>query len=136
MAGMVGQKYNNGSVMPIKIPYGVCPTPADTQAKLATVKGVTVLEDGLSIRVKFTYAQSYDGVPSLNVNSLGAKAIKLDTATSAGKDAWTAGAVVDFYYDGTNWIQTSGGMAGITNALKSIGLNIEDGILVIDPVTE
>lgn len=89
-----------------KIPYGVCGTAADTAAKEVTVSpAVTSLETGLTIAVKFTYANGIAN-PTLNVNSLGAISLKrYGTAapSTSASSSWNAGAVVILVYDGTYW---------------------------------
>lgn len=88
--------------------YAVCSTAADTQAKVVTIEGITALTAGVSVRVKFANAQTYNGNPTLNVNSLGAAAIKRYGSENAGQYEWTAGAVLDMVYDGTNWVIVDG----------------------------
>lgn len=84
--------------------YGVCSTAAATQAKVVSIAGITALVSGLSIKVKFTNAQTYNGTPTLNLNSLGAKSIMRNGTTGAARYQWQAGEVLDLVYDGTNWI--------------------------------
>ena len=84
--------------------YGVCSTAAATQAKVVSITGITALVSGLSIKVKFTNAQTYNGTPTLNLNSLGAKSIMRNGTTGAARYQWQAGEVLDLVYDGTNWI--------------------------------
>ena len=89
--------------------YGSCSTAASTQAKAVTISGITELYEGLSVRIKFANAQSYNGAPQLSLNSLGAKTIKRNANTSAAKNEWVSGEVLDLVYDGTNWIIVNGG---------------------------
>lgn len=88
------------------IPYGYCTTGASTVAKVVTVSpAVTELTTGLTIAVKMQYANTGSN-PTLNVNSLGAKAIKRYGTTAAGTSAaanWNANSVVILVYDGTYW---------------------------------
>ena len=114
MAGMTGQRYNNGAVLPVKPPYGVCSSEADTQVKAVVVPSISALEAGLFILVKFSNAQTYDGVPKLNVNGLGAKDIKTNGTTGAARYEWNAGEVLSFYYDGTYWLIVRDGTASTT----------------------
>lgn len=93
--------------------YGTCATGASTQAKVVVCTGFT-LKTGVSIRVKFTNAQSYNGQPTLNVNSTGAKNITLRGTTASMKSIWQAGEIVEFTYDGTNWIWERGGVSTTT----------------------
>lgn len=85
-------------------PYATCGTAAATAAKSVAQTGF-VLDAGARITIKFTYANTADS-PTLNVNSTGAKAIKADGDTTYVK--WLAGAVMNFVYDGTNWVCMAG----------------------------
>lgn len=96
------------------IPYGTCGTAATTQAKVVTISGIATLREGLSIRVKFKTAQHYNGTPTLNLNSLGAKSIYRNGATPAKQNEWGTGDVLDLVYDGTNWIIVNGGALKIS----------------------
>lgn len=79
--------------------FGTCDTSASTQEKAVTIDGITNLTNGLSIRVKFLYAQTYNGTPKLNVNNLGAINV-----SSANQYEWPAGAIIDFVYNGSQWV--------------------------------
>lgn len=83
--------------------YGECETGAATSEKAVAITGIQTLKTGLSIRVKFTNAQTYDGNPTLNVNDLGAKSIMVNGSIAAGKDMWPAGEVLDLVYTGNAW---------------------------------
>lgn len=91
----------------LMIPYGYCTTAAATVAKTVTVSpSVTSLETGLTVAVKFQYANTGSN-PTIDVNSLGAKAIKRYGTTAAGTSAaanWNANSVVLLIYDGTYWM--------------------------------
>ncbi len=91
------------------IPYGACSTAAATQTKTVTISGIATLREGVSVRVKFTNAQEYNGTPKLNLNSLGAKNIYRNGVTQATRYEWNAGDVLDLVYDGSNWIIVNGG---------------------------
>lgn len=93
--------------------YGTCTTAAGTQAKVVTCPGF-ILQEGISIRVKFTNNQDYNGAPTLNVNNTGAKTIVSKSGTNAIRYCWMAGEVVAFTYDGTNWIMQDAGIATTT----------------------
>lgn len=94
--------------------YGECATAAATAAKTVTINGITELVAGLSIRVKFTYAQTYNGAATLNVNGLGAKNIKRIGTTNIARYEWQAGEVLDFVYDGSYWLLVDAGIATTT----------------------
>lgn len=84
-------------------PYGVCGTQETMAAKTVTLdySGTLALFTGLCIRVKFSKANSATN-PTLNVNGTGAIPIKSYGSTAA--TTWQAGQVIDFVYDGTNWL--------------------------------
>ena len=88
------------------IAYATCSTASGTAAKAATVQGKTgfTLSQGATVCVKFT-AASTDDVPTLNVDSTGAKPIYYNgSAVSASSPfRWSANTVVTFVYDGTAW---------------------------------
>ena len=89
----------------LTIPYGECSTAKATAAKEVTITGVTALQTGLMIAVKFTNSNTATD-PTLKVNSLTAAAIKRYGTTAASTSAassWNAGEVVLLLYDGTNW---------------------------------
>ena len=104
--------------------YGVCGTTANVAAKTVSIPGITKLYEGLGIRVKFTNNQTYNGAPTLNVNSLGAVNIKRVGSTNAARYEWVAGEVLDFVYDGEFWVLVDGGFAttsyyGVTKLTSS-----------------
>lgn len=94
--GIVGRK--------ARLWYGTCSSSSGTTGKTVTCPGF-VLKTGETIAVKFTNTNTVVA-PTLNVNSTGAKTIKTKTTTSTLRGAWSAGSVVLFTYDGTDWIQT------------------------------
>jgi len=84
---------------------GTCSTASATAAKEVAITGF-VLATGARVKVKFTNANTAY-TPTLNVESTGAKAIynEAGVAVSATSPAYfPAGATVEFYYDGTNWV--------------------------------
>lgn len=105
--------------------YGTCSTEASTQAKTATISGITELYSGLCIRINFSNAQSYDGTPTMNLNSLGAKSIYRDGSTAAKQNEWAAGEILDLCYNGTYWVIVNGGwqnmIATMTEASTYLG---------------
>lgn len=88
--------------------YGTCSTAAGTAAKVAsTTDGKFVLTTGAKVRILFS-ANNTAANPTLNVDNKGAKAIKAYGTTNHSIQ-WVAGDVIDFTYNGTNWIM------GVTN---------------------
>lgn len=94
--------------------YGECSTAAATAAKAVTIPGVTALVPGMNFRIYFTYAQTYNGAPTLNVNGLGAKNIKRVGTTNAARYEWLAGETLDFVYDDNYFRIVDGGVATTT----------------------
>lgn len=112
-------------------PYGTCSTAAGTAAKTVTISNFA-LESGAKITVKFTNNNSVAS-PTLNVNSTGAKAIYWRGAALPAKQYWTAGAVLDFVYNGTQWdvvgvadISTLEGLVGTTSVATQISNAVEN----------
>ena len=86
---------------------------------------------GLEIRVKMTNAQTYNGTPTLNVNSLGAKSIMQHGSTAAVRYQWQAGEVVSLTYDGTYWVLENNSLAtttyfGLTRLSSATNSTAED----------
>jgi hypothetical protein len=96
--------------------YGTCATAAATAAKAVVCEEFTSdhLVEGTVVIVKFANAQTYNGAPTLNVQSTGAKNIKRVGTTNAGRYEWQAGEVLQFVYDGSYWVLTDGGIATTT----------------------
>ena len=83
--------------------YGTCATAAATQTKVVDCPNF-ILQEGASIRVKFTYSQTYNGQAKLNINDTGAIGVVSYGTTASVRYCWYAGEVVAFTYDGTNYI--------------------------------
>lgn len=96
--------------------FGTCATAAATAAKAVVCEEFTSadLVEGTVIVVKFTYAQTYNGAPTLNVQSTGAKNIKRVGTTNAARYEWLDGEVLQFVYDGSYWMLVDGGIATTT----------------------
>lgn len=92
---------------------GTCATAAATQAKVVECPGFALRTNAVVI-VKFTNAQSYNGAPTLNINSTGAKTVKSMGSTNAVRYCWNAGEVVGFFYDGTNYVMLEKAIASTT----------------------
>jgi hypothetical protein len=99
----------NGS----KTYFATCDTAAATQAKVAVCEGF-VLEKGCAVNVQFTYGQTYNGEPTLNVGGTGAIAIKRGSATTGIRYQWSAYEVVQLVYNGTYWVEVNGQIATTT----------------------
>lgn len=90
--------------------YCTCDTDSGTGYKTVTVTGF-VLEEGARVTVKFSYSNTVSN-PTLNVHNgrvyTGAKAIvyrgTYSVSGSSDYYRWQAGDIVDFIYDGTNWV--------------------------------
>ena len=97
---------------------GVCATAAATGAKTVSISGFT-LYTGVTVKVMFTNGNS-NNAPTLNVNSTGAKNIKVVKAgakitppvhtgkwrgaSSATTEAWQPLTTLELMYDGTDWV--------------------------------
>ncbi len=92
--------------------YATCSTSSSTAAKVAACAGFS-LSTGAAVAVKFTNTNTASS-PTLNVNSTGAKSIKKYGSTGPDTYMWNAGAVVEFFYDGTYWVMVNGTTATTT----------------------
>ena len=97
---------------------GVCATAAATGAKTVSISGF-VLYTGVTVKVMFTNGNS-NNAPTLNVNSTGAKNIKVVKAgakitppvhtgkwrgaSSATTEGWQPLTTLELMYDGTDWV--------------------------------
>ena len=90
--------------------YCTCYTASGTAEKTVTVTGF-VLETGARVTVKFLNSNTASN-PTLNVDNgsgyTGAKAIMYHGTSSVSGSSnyyrWQSGDIVDFIYDGTNWV--------------------------------
>lgn len=90
------------------IPFGVCSTAKATVQKEVTINGITALEAGVAILVKFV-ASNTAANPTLKVNTLDAKDIMRYGTTAPSTSAassWNANSVNLLVYDGTYWQMT------------------------------
>lgn len=95
--------------------FATSDTAAGTSAKVAnSVNGDFILATGAKVAVKFANANS-DASPTLNVDGKGAKNIKSVGTTGAMAYRWQAGEVIEFVYDGTNFVMIEGGVADTTH---------------------
>lgn len=102
--------------------YGTCSTAAQTQEKaITTTSGDFVLGTGNMLRVAFTNAAGV-GAITLNVDSTGATNAYYDEGkgTQLNSEAWAAGEVIDFVYDGSHFIIVDGKAAGLTHWGKTM----------------
>ena len=79
--------------------YGVCSTGTSTAAKTVTINGLDSYEEGITITVLFLAPNTATG-PTLNVNSLGAKAIAHGTVNGSAQpmQTWSQGSVISLTY--------------------------------------
>ena len=114
-SGKKASDFAPASAIP-KIFYGTCSTSASTAAKVVECSTFTAsdLVAGTIISVKFSNAQSYNGAPTLNINSTGAVNIKRVGTTNAARYEWVSGEMLTFVHDGTHWVLNGGGFATTT----------------------
>ncbi len=127
--GTNGVKGDDGTMI-----YAICNTAAGTAAKVAqTQNGTFVLKKGVTVTVSFTYANTA-AKPTLNINSTGAKEIRLVGNNSL---YWNAGACITFTYDGSYYRVSSepvyaseaiiGNASGYNIQLTGSKMNIRNG---------
>ena len=115
-----------------------CSTAAATQRKDVTIAECTELIAGDVFVITFTNAQTYNGAPTMQINSLGAKNIRRLTGTNAGRYEWNNGEVVVFKWTGTYFVITTGGFATTTyygRAKLYTGANSGSTSLALTPVS-
>lgn len=80
--------------------YGVCSTGASTAAKTVTINGLNSYEEGITIFVLFLAPHTSSTAPTLNVNSLGAKAIAhgIINGSAQPMQTWPQGSVISLTY--------------------------------------
>lgn len=117
--------------------YGTCATGASAQQKEVVIKDALdnqffELTTGAIFFVKFTNSQTFNGAPTMRINSTAAtlKNIKRYGTTNAARYEWYAGEVVGFIYDGTNYVIIDGRDAtttyyGITKLYTGAGSSTE-----------
>lgn len=122
------------SIATATVEYGTCATASGTAAKVVVASGFE-LKTGSQIAVKFTNSNTATA-PTLNVNSTGAKAIYAKNAVIEAKYFWTAGSIVRFSYDGTNWVMDAEDQEEIfkrlTNNGEVQGLYLSNGKLYLN----
>lgn len=115
-------------VQQIRPAYAFCSTLASTAEKVATIDPAVTgysLYKGAVIAVVFSDTNTA-AIPTLNVNSTGAKEIRnyIGTPLSEAEYGWSAGATIVFVYDGTYWrFQDNGTVNRISSAEASILIN-------------
>ncbi len=90
--------------------YCTCDTDSGTAEKIVSVTGF-VLEEGARVTVNFSESNTAEN-PTLNVHNgsgyTGARAIMYRGTSSVSGSSdyyrWQAGDIIDFIYDGTNWV--------------------------------
>lgn len=88
--------------------YGTCSTAAATAQKEVTLDALNRIFDGLTVRVKFTTANSAGSSTALKFSGMGtADPIVVKNYGAGSSVNWNAGAVIDFTFDGTNWVMHS-----------------------------
>jgi hypothetical protein len=103
--------------------YGTSAVSAGSVIKTTTCANYT-LTPGERIAVKFTYANTATN-PLLNVNSQGAKPIYWNGANLPSTQYWSAGAVIEFLYDGS-YYHMLGAVKDNTDILDEFYQSIDD----------
>ena len=112
---------SDGNTQSVTIPvtgkniwYGTCSANSTTiPLVVTTTSGDFVLATGNMVRVKFTSFTSIT-LQKLNVDSTGAVNIVPVDGITFSNNYWIGGEVVDFVYDGTNFVMVDGGRASTT----------------------
>lgn len=102
-----------------------------TNTYTATIAGITALTEGMPIRIKFANANS--GVSTLNINSLGAKAIVKSNGSALSSGNIKAGQICNLAYTGSNFqLLGEGGEYGTATASEVLSgktIGMEEGLV-------
>lgn len=120
-AANAAQSTADGNTQKLKAMYGTCTTAAGTAAKVVNATDF-VLYSGATINVQFTYTNSAAN-PTLNVNGTGARPIYAygSAITSTSNYWWTAGQLVQFTYNGSQWLMQVDNQTATFNKLTQGG---------------
>lgn len=97
--------------------YATSSTGGSTTAKVLTCSDTFTYPPttGTILRVKFSNGNTTASTPTLNVNNTGAiTAVRYSNTTGSMDYMWQAGELVEFMYDGANWVMVEGGRASTT----------------------
>lgn len=133
MANVINSlKYNSGNAFIFALPSGSCTTGGGTQTKAVTIEGISTIEEGLMVAIKFSNTNTAAN-PTLSINSSTASPIYYK-GSAIPANAITAGATYQFIYNGTQWeligdldtsvaitVTTSGSGNAITSLSASSG---------------
>ncbi len=129
--------------------YGVCNSPANTANKEVIVANPNItnitLVKGMLLTIKFTFNNTVDNTSLILFKNTGSEEIPLknnnDTplVSSIGvlthegenntKVLWTAGSIVSFIYNGTNWIAMSSSNTAKTDLSNVDNAWIQNGVI-------
>ena len=137
-AGTTGYNLiSNGSGAPIwqQPPYAVCPDSPSISDRRLSITNFKLLT-GVRVLVRFTYPfAGTQGKVTLNVNSTGAKEVKLLRADGSYDaitqyNSWSTNEIVEFVYDGTYWVALSSDkqfVSGAQSATVIVGTTYSSG---------
>lgn len=98
-----------------RVYHGTCSTAAATRQKTVTIEECVEIAVGDVFVITFTYAQTYNGAPYLEVNDFGTgKLIRRVAGTNAARYEWSAGETIIFTWDGTYFLILNGAFATTT----------------------
>ena len=128
---------SNGSGAPVwqQPPYAVCPDSPSISDRRLSITNFKLLT-GVRVLVRFTYPfAGTQGKVTLNVNSTGAKEVKLLRADGSYDaitqyNSWSTNEIVEFVYDGTYWVALSSDkqfVSGAQSATVIVGTTYSSG---------
>ena len=101
--------------------YVTCSTPGSTVAKAVSITGITSLENGMTINVRFANGNTASN-PTMNLNSLGSKPIYRYGNTPAGNSeelSWYSGEIISLVYSTENNVNGCWVLKGWNNTTYS-----------------
>ena len=103
---------NKPTIPAQKVWYGTCPTSASTQTKVVSTSSDDFkLTAGNLLIVKFTYANTYEGLAQLKVDGLTAKNVYHNSGVADDSYRWKGGEIVPFVYTGSVFYMLEQGVA-------------------------
>ena len=94
-----------GRTLNSHVNYTTCESGAADQVKLISDDGFE-LSTHLRLLVRMTNTNT-NSTPKFNINNTGAKDVWYNGSVASDTNTWSAGEVLDIYYDGTNYVATT-----------------------------
>lgn len=91
---------------------------------VVTVPSPLVATYGTGLPLQILVAVNNTGATTINVNGLGAEALKYQDGSAMVSGQLTAGGIINVMYDGTNFQLLSTGAPGVTSVIAGTGISV------------